>query len=71
MDHWCSSVYSEKSVFDRIKLVESRFALIKREAEIAYLRELLHCNGKDKDEQLRHNYASSVVFLGIKGVDYQ
>jgi HD-GYP domain-containing protein (c-di-GMP phosphodiesterase class II) len=52
-----------EAIFDRIKLVESRFALIKREAEIACLRELLDCNGKDKDEQLRKNYEQLVTTL--------
>lgn len=44
-----------ETIYDRIKLIETRFALLKRDAEINFLQESMSSSG-DEQEALRLNY---------------
>ena len=51
-----------ETIFDRIKLIESRFALLKRDAEINLLQEVMSSNDKEQ-EMLRKNYEKLLATL--------
>jgi hypothetical protein len=52
-----------ETIFDRIHLVEARFALLRREAENECLRALLECSDDNKATEIRNNYAAHLVSL--------
>jgi len=51
-----------ETIFDRIKLVEARFALLKRDAEINLLQEVMSSTD-DEQESLRKNYEALLITL--------
>lgn len=54
------------TLFDRIRLVDTRFEVIKRDAEIAMLREIVAAgNDAQRAEAARRNYAAQVAQLDL------
>lgn len=52
-----------ETIFDRIRLVEDRFSILKREAEISQLTQLADCTDSNKAEEIRNNYANLLATL--------